>query len=361
MIKKHFQLFVVSLFILSLMTLFGCMSGEVNDGQQNENGLSTEEENAKEEAKEGEQANAESTQGADYPTKAIELLIPFDPGGGSDVMARTMEEFLIDEFGVQFNFSYNAGAAGAVGMLTLSNQESDGYNIGTFNYPHIVLQPLAGTAEYDTFDSFDYIGQIAADYTILVVHADSPYETVEDLVNDALDRPGEVTISTPGLMESQHVAYRQFVNEAGIDAPIIPFQSGGEQISASLGQQVDAAMGTMGTYLGEVQSENLRALAITAPERSEELPDVPTFREEGYEVISHTGRLWMTPAGVDSNRLERLREGFQTIVENSDFQEKMQNQGYTVEWMGGEELEQYLRDFQAEAEVMIEDLQADLK
>lgn len=314
-------------FVLSLLFIVGCTNGEAQE---------------------------------DYPTKSIDLLVPFDPGGGSDVMARTMESFLKEEFGVQFNFYYSAGAAGAVGMLELSDKEPDGYNIGTFNYPHIVLQPLAGTAEYDTLESFDYIGEIAADYSMLVVHPDSPYETVEDFVNAAKENPGELTISTPGLMESQHLAYRLFVNGADINAPIIPFQSGGEQMSASLGQQVDAAVGTFGTYLGEVQAGSLRALAITAPERSEQLPDVPTFTEEGYDVISHTGRLWMTPAGMDPKQLARLREGFEKLSQESEFQEAMKNQGYEVNWRDGEELEQYLQEFQKEAEEMLDDLMKDL-
>ncbi|MCM3715734.1 tripartite tricarboxylate transporter substrate binding protein [Alkalihalobacillus oceani] len=297
----------------------------------------------------------------DFPTRNFDLTVPFSPGGGSDVSARLVEQYFADEFGYTMNFNYRDGAGGAVGMLEFANTGSDdGHDIATFNFPHISLQPASGVAEYQ-IDDFEVFAQIASDYTVFVVPADSPWETLEDFVNDAKSRPGELNIALAQVMEPAHMSYVQLIDEAEIEAPRITYQSGGELLSGILGGHVDSAIGSMGTTMQEVNTGSLRALAISASERLERFPDIPTFKEQGYGIETHIGRLWLTPAGVDPQVLQRLEDGFKNIVDNPEFQEQMEGTGFVIDWMGREEIQEHIRNFDATSADLVERLTRDLE
>lgn len=294
----------------------------------------------------------------DFPESAVDVTIPFDPGGGSDVMARMVEQYWEDEFGVGMNFEYRSGAGGTVGMMEFASTGSDdGYDLATFNFPHISVHPAGGLADY-TADDFEFIGQIASDYNVAVVRDDSEYESMEDFVDAAEGAPGSLSVSIPQAMDTGHIAYAQLLEDTGIDAPLVSYQSGSEQLDGILSGDTDLAMGTMGTMGSAIDSGDLRVLGVTSPDRLEYEPDWPTFLEQGYEVETYLGRLWMVPAGTDEALVQRYQEGFQAIADDPDFQQSMEDLGYEVEFHDGGWVDEQIAQFEEDVDELVEQLES---
>lgn len=333
--------FLIGALVLSVSTLIGCGAKEISNAQPSE------------------QKPEQKSEKAAYPTKAIDFTVPFKPGGGSDVMARIIEQYWKDEFGVGLNFHYREGAGGAVGLFEFANTaKQDGHAMATYVFPQISLQPASGAAQYK-LDDFALIGQVATDYDLLVVPADSPWKTLEDFINDAKNRPGKINLSLSGVNTPAHMSYVQLIDHTGVDVPRTLFQSGSEQLSAILGGHVDGGIGAVGTLMKEVQSGNLRALAISSKERFEDFPDIPTYTEQGYPIVNFASRIFMTRAGVDPAQVERLEKGLENIINNPEAQEKMKNAGLIVEWKNGKEVEAYIREFDKTADQLVKRLKED--
>lgn len=297
----------------------------------------------------------ESAEG--FPEEAVSVTVPFDPGGGSDVMARLVEQHWDEEFDVGLEFDYVSGAGGTVGMSTfLSTADEDGHDIITFNYPHIVVHPSGGLADYHWSD-YSIIGQISEEHTILVVRDDSPYETLDDFVSDVDDSDGTVSTSIPQAMDAGHIAYTQFEDQLDSELPLVAYQSGSEQLDGVLSGDVDSAFGTVGTMISGIEGGELRVLAVATDERLDTFPDWETFAEHDYEVISPLGRLWLAPEGVSEERIDRLAEGFANIAEDQEFVESMENMGVEAEFIGRDELIPQLEDL----EETVDDLVAQME
>lgn len=293
-----------------------------------------------------------------FPDSTVNVTIPFDAGGGSDVMARMVEKFWQDEFGTTLNFQYRSGAGGTVGMNSFATTaDTDGYDIATFNFPHVVVHPTAGLADYSPTEDFEYICQIATDYNVAVVPADSPYESLDDYVEAASAAPGQTSISVPQAMDTGHIAFTQFVNDTGLDISLVRYQSGSEQLESILSGDTDMALGTAGTMAGSIDSGDLRVLGVTSPKPLETQPDWPTFVDQGYEVQISLGRLWMLPAGTPAEIQEIFESGFANISEDPEFVEQMANLGYQVDFLDGQETLEMIEGFSAEAEDLVAQMQ----
>lgn len=291
---------------------------------------------------------------ASFPDSTVNVTIPFDAGGGSDVMARMVEKFWQDEFGTSLNFQYRSGAGGTVGMNAFATTaDTDGYDIATFNFPHIVIHPTAGLANYSPTEDFEYICQIATDYNVAVAPADSPYESLSDYVEAASAAPGQTSISVPQAMDTGHIAFTQFVNDTGLDISLVRYQSGSEQLESILSGDTDMALGTAGTMTGSIASGDLRVLGVTASERLKTQPDWPTFLEQGYDVQISLGRLWLLPAGTPPEVQEIYESGFEDISEDPAFVEQMANLGYQINFLDGQETLEMIEDFSSEAEQLV--------
>lgn len=301
-----------------------------------------------------------STEGdyTDFPSKTVNVTIPFDAGGGSDVMARMVEKFWSDEFGTSLNFQYRSGAGGTVGMNAFATTSgTDGYDIATFNFPHIVVHPAAGLAEYSPTESFEYICQIATDYNVAVVPADSPYQSLSDFADAAAADPGRTSISVPQAMDTGHIAFTQFVNDTGLDISLVRYQSGSEQLESILSGDTDVAFGTAGTMAGSIASGDLRVLGVTAPERLETEPDWPTFIEQGYQVQISLGRLWLLPEGTPSEIQQIYEAGFENISKDPEFIEQMANLGYQVDFLDGAQTMEMIEGFADEVDELVAQMQ----
>ena len=287
----------------------------------------------------------------DYPDKALNLIVPYKPGGGSDMICRIMDKFSKDAFGDNFIFVYKPGAGGAMGAGVLSRSKPDGYTIGTVNVPHMVLQSFTGSGEF-TVDSFDYLAQVASDPQVLVTPGPSKIKNLKQFIAKAKANPGEMTVGVPGALGAGHIASYMIMEQAGIKFTVVPYSGGADLLAALLGNQIDAAVHNIGILAPEAEKMNL--LAVSHTKRHPFIPDMPTFQEEGYQVVSFIGRLFVAPKNLETSKLEFLREKIKTIWDNPEYQKTMKKANFSVDYMSGPELEAFLKDYAERSKKLLE-------
>jgi len=250
----------------------------------------------------------------DFPTRAIEYIIPFDPGGESDITARLQEPLMEAALGVGVNVRHQPGGGGAVAWSEFQgNAEPDGHEIIGINIPHIVAQPIQRSdAGYATED-FDIITWFHMTPHVLLVRADSPFESLDDLLAFAGENPQSLTVGGSGTFTGNHLETLRLEELADVQMTYIPFTGTGPLPAAILGGHVGAVISnsTLGVQLGD----DVRVLAVAAEERLEVLPDAPTFQELGYDIVGGTYRGVAAPKGTPTERLEILADVFTEMNE----------------------------------------------
>lgn len=245
------------------------------------------EENTEEPAEDEGEPESETEEGASaagLDCNAIEFMVPYSPGGGSDQQVRRLEPSLKESLGTNINIVYREGANGAVAWLALKQAEPDGCTVANVVYPNLILASMEDDEATFAADEFTHLGQTeTAPQTIAVPH-DSRFETIEQFIEEAKANPGSVTVGGTGLNGS--VTAEQVMEATGIEISYVPMEGGvGDTIPLLLGGHVDAAMFSSSHV--ETNSDTIRALAIAGEERneSENLADIPTFHELGYEGV----------------------------------------------------------------------------
>mgnify|MGYP000474697935 CR=1 FL=1 len=288
------------------------------------------------------------TASAEFPEKSITVMLPFGPGGGTDMLTRSFDLFANDVFGHNFTIEYRPGGGSAVGTTALAREEADGYTIGMGSLPHMYLQPAAGAGEY-TLDDFDYIALIAREPQLMVTPLESPYDSYDELKAAAQENPGSLTLGIPSPLSETWLAYQRINAIEDLGFTVITYQGGGQMNAALLGNQVDAAVTNIGPVYGEI--ENLNVLGVTSEDRVSFLPDVPTFKELGVDVVTSVERVFIAPKGVPEKNLEALRAGFREIWHNPEFQERMAELRFGMAWIDGAEVSDYL---EGQKEIILE-------
>jgi len=264
---------------------------------------------------------------AAYPTKSVDYIIPFGPGGESDITARLQQPFFKQMFGQDLVVSYKPGGGGAVGWAELNKHPGDGHTIMGVNLPHIVLQPAEKNVGYKTEDlTVVYWFHFTPD--AIVVKADSPYKTLQDLIDDAKKNPGKVTFSGSGKGTANHLAQVRFDKMAGIKTTYVAFAGTGPSNTALLGGQTSAAWGytTSAASLGD----QARVLAVAMEERHPSFPDVPTFKELGYDLVSGAYRGIAVPNSTPEDIRKKLSDMIGKINADPEFKKKMLDGGYAM-------------------------------
>ncbi|MSU90439.1 tripartite tricarboxylate transporter substrate binding protein [Rhodobacteraceae bacterium 2CG4] len=268
-----------------------------------------------------------AAQAQDFPSGAVDYVIPFGPGGESDITARFQQPFFKDKFGEDLVVSYKPGGGGAVGWSQLNSMPGDGSAIMGVNLPHIIVKPKQGNVGFQTEDivtvhMFHYTPDA------IVVTADSPYQTLDDLIADAKANPRAVTLSGSGKGTANHLAQVIFDELAGIETTYVSFQGTGASTTANLGEQVKAQWGY--TTVGAAQGDKVRMLAVAMEERHPAFPDVPTFRELGYDMVSGAYRGVAVPKSTPEEIRQQVAEAISEINADPEFQKKMLDGGFAL-------------------------------
>jgi tripartite-type tricarboxylate transporter receptor subunit TctC len=280
-----------------------------------------------------------------FPDKPIDYVIPFGPGGESDISARLQQPFFKDMFGQDLVISYKPGGGGAVGWSQLNSMSDDGHTIMGVNLPHIVIQPAQKdvgfkTDELNTFYMFHYTPDA------IVVTADSPYMTLQDLIDDAKSNPGAVTMSGSGKASANHLAQIRFDKMADIQTTYVPFKGTGAAVTALLGNQVKAEWGY--TTVGAKQGDAVRMLAVAMEERHPLFPDVPTFKELGFDMVGGAYRGMAAPNSASAETTKALSDAFEAVNKNEEFRQKMLDGGFALLDVGADDMADFMAERQAE-------------
>jgi tripartite-type tricarboxylate transporter receptor subunit TctC len=290
-----------------------------------------------------------------YPSRSVSYVIPFDPGGESDITARIQQDALEEALGTSVVVSHQPGGGGALGWSELTRTEADGYTIMGHNLPHIILQPMVrDDAGYET-DQINQVYIFQSTPNALVVPEDSPYETLEDLIQAARNNPGAISLGGSGEYTANHVGTLRLNELAGVEFTYVPFTGTGTAMPALLGGQVDGLM-TYTTAALDMEDQGVRVLAVAAEERTPGLPDAPTFQEEGYDLLEGAFRGVAVPPDTPDEVIQTLSEAFGEVNNDPGVVEQMEELGYTLENMGPEEA----REFTEERREVYEQLLAEL-
>ena len=291
----------------------------------------------------------------EYPTKPITYIIPYNPGGESDVTARFQEAYFGDVAGQDVVIQYKPGAGGATAWAQLNGFEADGYTIMNVNFPHAILQPSMKDVGYQTEDVLPaYIFHYTPD--AIVVRADSPYQTLDDLIADAEANPGAVTFGGSGTNSANHLAATRFNGMMGVTTTYIPFKGSAPTMAALLGGQIKAAM----TYTtqGIKAGDQVRVLAIATDERVEAYPDVPTFKELGYDYVAGAYRGVTLPKAAPAEVRQKLSDIIGEINAKPEFRQQLSENGYVPIDIPTDQIEDWIAERKADYASGIEALKA---
>ena len=271
----------------------------------------------------------------DFPSGSIDYILPFDPGGESDITARAQQQGLEEELGQSVVIDYMEGGGGALGWSELTRTDPDGYTLMGHNIPHIIIQPLTrDDAGYQTED-LKQVYTFQNTPMAFVVAADSEWETLDDFIAAAEEAPGGLTVGGSGEFTANHVSTLRLMSEAGIEVTYVPFSGTGAAVPALLGGHVTALM--TNTPPAVEQPDEMRALAVSTEERFEPLADVPTFLEEDIDLVEGTYRGVSVQADTPDEVVDTLADAFAAVNSDPDFVEEMENLGFEMLDLGPEE------------------------
>ena len=299
-------------------------------------------------------ASAGGVSAADgYPSKPVTYIIPFNPGGESDVTARFQEPYFKEVTGQDVVIQYKPGAGGATAWAQLNGYAADGYTIMNVNFPHAILQPAIKEVGYQTDEVMPaYVFHYTPD--AILVRADSPYQTLQDLIDDANANPGAVTFSGSGTNSANHLAAVRFGQMTDTKVTYIPFKGSAPSMAALLGGQVKAAMSY--TTQGIKAGDQVRVLAIATEERVPAYPDVPTFKELGFDYVAGAYRGVTLPKDAPAEVRQQLSDIIAEINAQPSFQQKLEENGYVVVDVPADKMEAFVAERRAEYESGIDAL-----
>ncbi|PRR73589.1 Bug family tripartite tricarboxylate transporter substrate binding protein [Neomoorella humiferrea] len=271
-----------------------------------------------------------------YPTKPITLIVPFSAGGSSDMIARAMEKVSAKYLGQSLVVVNKPGGSATIGWNELASSKPDGYTIGITNIS-IVLQPLYGGTKYNYPQDLEPIAQAASIPVVLAVRADSPWKNVKEFIEYAKSHPGEIKYGHAGIGTSTHVAAEMFAKEAGIKIQQVPFQGGSEALTAFLGGHVQALFANPPEIKSYFNDGKIRILGVADEKRYPDFKDVPTFKEQGLNVVLS---IWLGvggPKGLPEDVKTKLAEGFKNIINDPEFKKVVTDQGMIVDYLSPQE------------------------
>ncbi|MBA2691976.1 MAG: tripartite tricarboxylate transporter substrate binding protein [Rubrobacter sp.] len=276
---------------------------------------------------------------AEFPSEQIEVIVPWDAGGGTDQTARQLASAAEESCGTDIIVSNQTGSTGAVGFQAAANAQPDGYTVGLATVEIAMINHL-GVAPVSPEDVRGVM-QYNFDPAALSVGADSEYETLDDFLS-AAEGGEDFSIGTSGTGSIWHIAFAGMAQEAGVEMKNVPFDGAAPAIAAVLGGQVEATSASGAEVAPQVESGELRPLAVMGEEPLDILPDVPTLEEEGIDWNSGAWRGLVVPNDTPDDVVETLNECFEEAANSDGFQEFMGNNGFGLEFRSADEFEGYM-------------------
>jgi tripartite-type tricarboxylate transporter receptor subunit TctC len=260
---------------------------------------------------------------AAYPEQSIKMIVAYAPGGGTDILARLTAQYMQKHLGGGPMAVINRpGAGGSIGFSELLNAQPDGYTIGFINTPNVLTIPIERKAPFH-WEKFELIGNVVDDPGNFSVHADTPIKNLADLAAYAKANPGAVTYGTTGIGSDDHLAALMFERAAGVKLTHVPFKGAAEVHNAIASKQIMMAAMNIGEALQYQKGGTpMRHLGQMSEKRSSLAPNVPTFKEQGYNVIMASLRGVAAPKNLPPAVRDQLVNALQKAVADPEFQQK---------------------------------------
>lgn len=288
---------------------------------------------------------------ADYPSRPISIIVPYAPGGTTDVVGRALAESLSRQLGQPVVIENKPGAAGAMGVLDMMNAKPDGYRL-TMAPVGIFRQPYLQKTRYDPIRDLTYIASFLTYDFAVTVKADSPFKTIKDLVEHARKNPGEIDYGTPGRFTGNQVVLAALGKQEGVEFTHIPYKGDSDATAALIGGHTKAAVVT-NSILAHLQAGAVRVLATADKERNTAFEGVPTLVESGYDVVVPSPLGIAGPADLPREIVEKLDTAVKAALEEPDFKRVMDNFGVRSYYMDHNTYAEFAKTtFAAEKDIM---------
>jgi tripartite-type tricarboxylate transporter receptor subunit TctC len=275
---------------------------------------------------------AAAVQAQTWPDKPVTLLVPFPPGGSTDLIARTLSPKLQEKLGGTFIVENKPGAGGAIGAVAAKRAAPDGYTIFVSSLGPFVIGPhLLKNGGYDPLKDFDYITVAVQAPNVLAVPANSPHKSLADVIAYQKANPGKMSFASAGNGTSDHLTAELFWQETGTKGVHIPYKGGAPAMSDLLGGQVDATFMNINTGINNIRAGKLRALAITSTTRSPLLPDVPTMEESGVKNLTvYSWQAVAAPKGLPADIKAKLQSAIVAGLNDPQVKPKLLELGFEI-------------------------------
>jgi tripartite-type tricarboxylate transporter receptor subunit TctC len=284
---------------------------------------------------------------AQFPEKPIKLIVPFSPGGGTDLVARTIGALITEDVHQPVVVDNKPGGSTVIGTDALAKSPADGYTLVIATFAHAVNPYLKNKLPYSQEKDFAPIILIGVSPNVLVVSANSPYKTFQDLINSAKNKPGSLSYASQGSGTSAHLAGELFSIQTGTKLIHVPYKGAGPALTDLMGGQVDMMFATASAVGGQIEAGKLRPLAVTTTSRSSSplLANLPSVAEMGlpnYFAASWYGVF--APAGTPSNIVQSLNALFKKAVQTKSFKDRLESEGLVISASSPEEFAKFVKN-----------------
>ncbi len=278
-----------------------------------------------------------------FPEKPVTLIVPFAAGGGTDIGTRILTKYAEKYLGQPIVVKNVSGGGSEVGVTQMLNSPPDGYTIGGFNSASVTLTTMR-KANYHPIDDVAPICLVVSDPRLFAIRAnETKFTDAESFIQYARENPNKLTIGTSGAGTSGHLSILVMNKAAGIEAQPVHFGGAGESKAAFLGGHIDAIAQTYGEVLGMIKDGSAKVVAVATEERMPELPDVPTFKEVGIDLVIASNRGIAAPKDTPKEIIDILAEAFRKASEDPEYVAEMQKMGLPAKYLGPEEFGKLIR------------------
>ncbi len=279
----------------------------------------------------------------EYPTKSITVIVPYSPGGGSDMNLRPLMAVAPAYLKEPLVTKFRPGASGVIGVSATVKAKPDGYTIGVISTTPTLIRPHTVECPY-TLKDIQPICQVAAMPTFLFVRKDAPWKNLKEYIEDARKRPNKIKHAVGSIGGTYHVAMERLQMAAGIKLKIVPFQGGGPAVVALLGGHIDSNADAYGLLTGHIKAGTVRALAVMSDERDSRLPEVPTLKELGFDIEAAVFYGIAGPVGIPEPILTKLETAFKQMMEDRSYKAIVKKMELASRYRNRAEFTKYLEE-----------------
>jgi tripartite-type tricarboxylate transporter receptor subunit TctC len=291
----------------------------------------------------------------EWPARPVRIVNTFAPGGAADILARTVADHLSAVFKQQFFVETRAGAGGAIGVQTVANTPPDGYNFVITTLSLMIIGPTMNPKiGYDPMKDLTHVGYIAGSPILFIVSAKSDVKTLAGFVAKSKASAKPLTYGTSGLQAAVHMVAQSFAMQADLKFEIVPYKGAAQSIIDVVANHIDFATPTVTSASGQLRGGTATGLAVSSEQRLPDYPDVPTFRELGYDLVATNWFGLAGPAGLPADIVRKVNREINVVMAKPESQQRMREDGMLVHGMDADQFRRFIEDEGARWKPVIE-------